>query len=287
MNEKRNHHYMPQFLLRRFADGHGRIHVFNKQYPDKGLYSTNPRNAFAKRDLYSSLNKDGTLDAGLEEFYGELEDKTAPLVEKIVSAALLGKQPNLNRRERYVWYNFTYHQHKRQPDRLDQVIEGEDFEARVARLIKVLERARGRALSKKESEAINSPETLQRMKQNCYVNVRGKGCEEIIRMLAQRGIAIAVIPNDKWSFIIGDYPHARMGATSDLHEATTELWMPIDTKVAVSPGGATKTETLISFTHCEQVRRINKVIYQQSNMVAGCARELVTSLARYDLKAKT
>lgn len=96
--------------------------------------------------------------------------------------------------------------------------------------------------------------------------------------LAARGIAVALITNPNKSFVIGDYPLARMGPDGTLSHPETELWLPIAADVAVSPWGNTASEKLI-LIGTEHVRTINKVIFDHSNVIAGRSEALIRSLA--------
>ena len=44
-------HYVPQFLLRRFVDAEGKLHVFDKR-ESKQFHTTNVRNVAAEKALY-------------------------------------------------------------------------------------------------------------------------------------------------------------------------------------------------------------------------------------------
>ena len=227
MSESRKHHFIPMMTLRRFTDARSKLHVFDKRRASRGVFATNPINVFVERDLNSRVDTQGTINVALETFYSELESGVTPIIEKIVSAAMCGNIPSLNSQEKEQWGSFLYYQHKRAPDiysRLGLDLDASTEEA-TSLAIRDAEKHWGNAPIH-VLERVFSEREQARLKQNISVDMRRKENRKITELIASKGIAVGVIPNDNWSFIVGDHPLARMGATSDLHQATTELWMP-------------------------------------------------------------
>jgi hypothetical protein len=73
MKPPKRHHFVPQMLLNRFADGEGRIAFFDKSRPENGVQITTPKNLLVRQHLYSKINRDGSRDGTLEAYYSELE----------------------------------------------------------------------------------------------------------------------------------------------------------------------------------------------------------------------
>ena len=274
MNAPRRHHYVAQMFQRRFADEKGVLFAYDKRRPERGVFGTKPGNLFVERDLNTVELKDGTVHFGLEEWYSELEGDVSPIIDKIIASAARSRLPGLTADERNTWDNFVYHQQKRAPDAFERLGLTQQFEENVDLYIAEYERE-VRPLTAEERADLKSQGALERMKQQATVTARGAGSEEVIAVLAQRGIAVAVMEKQNKSFILGDYPISRMGPHS--HLARTELWLPVSSKVAVSPHGNPGTELLIRPTRGD-VRRVNKTIFQESNVVAACSNLLVKSL---------
>lgn len=78
--EPKNHHYVPQFLLRNFSYDTKKVHVFDKH--DQRQFRANVRNV-ASENYFYDLNIDGSV-ISLENFITEIEDATAPLLKSIV-----------------------------------------------------------------------------------------------------------------------------------------------------------------------------------------------------------
>lgn len=89
-------HYVPRFLLRRFADvQNGRVHVFDKH--TDAAFIANPNKVAAKNGLYSFkfIGHDMTLEPAL----AELEGRAAPHVARILQDRRLHPEDALERVE--------------------------------------------------------------------------------------------------------------------------------------------------------------------------------------------
>lgn len=81
-NYPKNQHYVPQFLLRRFAiPGTDQIFCFNKD--DKRKYKTNIRNVASENYFYDI--EPGKKEFSIEHMLGSLEDKCSEIIDKIIS----------------------------------------------------------------------------------------------------------------------------------------------------------------------------------------------------------
>lgn len=97
MAEKANHHVVPQFYLRSFANGIGRrarIAAFEK---DTGhSFVANVRNVGAIRHFNRIKTREGQVSNALEDSMSEIEAEWAPLFQDVVSA---GDFPTARHRE--------------------------------------------------------------------------------------------------------------------------------------------------------------------------------------------
>lgn len=268
---------MAKSFQRRFTDVEGKLYVFDKCDPRAGVRHKVPKKSFVQRDLNTIEQTDGSRDTSLEAWYSKLETEVAPTIEKIVDAARARRTPNLTEVQRNVWDNFSYHQQKRAPDIFRKLGLEQRFGESLEREIAQLEREIG-PLPAEVLEELKSPKTARRMIQHASVHARGRGSEQVIAALAERGIAIAMIAKPNKSFILGDHPMARMGPDGNLGHPATELWFPIASDVAVSPWGPAFAEKLYLFSG-DDVRRVNTVIAENSNIIAGRSEALIRSLA--------
>ncbi len=88
MAEAKNQHYVPQFLLRHFADPVSRVlHTFDKQ--SKRVFAANPRNVAAEGCFYEFDVECGSIS--LEPGLAELEARAAGILEGVIRAESLGR----------------------------------------------------------------------------------------------------------------------------------------------------------------------------------------------------
>jgi hypothetical protein len=277
VKQSKRHHYLAQSFQQRFTDAAGKLYIFDKRRRHAGVRYGIPKNEFVQTDLYTIIEKDGSRDTSLENWYSKLESDIAPIIDKIAKEARAQRLPLLSFFERSTWDMFFYHQQKRGPDIFRKLGLVQRLSQLLPNLIAEFERD-FRPLTPNEREEFKSPATFERLTQYASVRARGQGSSMVMSALAARGIAVALITNPNKSFVIGDYPLARMGPDGTLSHPETELWLPIAADVAVSPWGNTASEKLI-LIGTEHVRTINKVIFDHSNVIAGRSEALIRSLA--------
>ena len=278
MSKPKRHHYIAQMHSKRFADPDGILHVFDKRFPHKGVQKRTPRNLFVESDLYTQFDDKGAKDVSVEtEFLAPLEGKASPVIEKIVSAARQGAPAKLSPDEKDIWVEFTYIQFKRVPERREkhkeeifQEIRGEiDFIGQFRRF------------TDSELSILDDKETLERLWRNISVqSVQQPLSKEGAGIFLEKRIGVAVIrkPKPKRSFVIGSNPVVKMSNPEQSHLAdpTVELWLPLARDVAVSPCPGERDKVISA--NDRHIREINKSVFQQSTVIAGCSRELIETI---------
>ena len=82
---KRNH-FVPQFLIKNWADDFGKVWVLNKQ--DKKIFQTSPSRVLLKNDLYTTYEgPEFEPSDEFERLFAEFEYLIAPIVKKIIADA--------------------------------------------------------------------------------------------------------------------------------------------------------------------------------------------------------
>jgi hypothetical protein len=204
------HHYVPIFLSRRFVDANGRLHFFDKSRAEKGLLAGKPQEVFKQRHLNSIVLSDGRKNPEPEtKFFGPLDDIAAELVERIVSAARLGKTPRFTPNEKEAWDFFFFHQWKRAPDTYYKMGMHATFDDDLKVLLAEYERD-FRPLTPEERALFESEAGKDRIKHNASVTARTGGGDEVLRVLGSKGLGIARITHAKKSFVIGSSSVAKL-----------------------------------------------------------------------------
>ena len=211
------------------------------------------------------------------EFLSRLESDVSPVIEKIVSAARRGSPPNLSPAERDIWVTFSFVQFKRVPERREKYRE-EIFQE-IRREIDFI--GHFRPFADHELLILRDEEKMERLWRNISIQIVQKPLsKEGAEIFLEKRIGVAVIrnPKPKRSFVIGSNPVVKMShpERSHLADPTVELWLPIARDVAVSPCPG-ESDRVVS-ANDRHIRAINRSVFQQSTVIAGCSRVLVESL---------
>ena len=278
MSKPKRHHYIPQMLSKRFADRDGILYVFDKRFPHKGVQKRTPRNLFVEGDLYTQLDEKGIKDVSVEtEFLAPLDGKANPVIAKIVSAARRGNPPNLSPDEKDFWMKFSYIQFKRVPERREK--HKEEIFQEVRREIDFI--GQFRPFSDSELSILEDDEKMERLWRNISIqSVQEPLSKEGAEIFLEKRIGVAVIrnPKPKRSFVIGSNPVVQMSHPERFHLAdpTAELWLPLARDVAVSPCPG-ESDRVVS-ANDRHIRAINRIVFEQSTVIAGCSRDLIESV---------
>jgi hypothetical protein len=273
------HHFVPQMIIRNFADQDGWLHGFDQQHPRRGVFRTRPENVFVEKHLYSEFDREGTLVPTGEEALGRLEDTVAPIVRKIINAARKQQNPKLTANERGWWDLFFFLQWKRVPDMHrsvspDQMILAE-LDLAVSELLERFPERRS------EIGQLSEQPARIRMLKRARLNALLDTGDLVPKTLAKRGLVVALVPDARRSFVLGSHPVVKLGipGATDLSNPQSEVWFPIAKDVAVSPGNERDWETGIVLNEHRLIRHLNTATAIQSSAFVGPAQALVRSLS--------
>ena len=275
MSRPKNQHYIPQMLSKRFANQEGKLYVYDKSHPDKGVQKKDPKKTFVRRHFYSQEEEDGTRDVSVEtQFLAPLESDASPVIEKIVNAARRGQPPGLSSDEKDIWVKFSYNQFVRVPETRETYKE-EIFQELRSELDFI---GQFRPFTDSELSILDDEETMERLWRNSTIqSVRMTHAKEVFDILSEKRIGVAVIrkPKPKRSFVIGSNPVVKLShpERSHLSDPTVEVWLPLARDAAVTPCPG-ESDKVISLQD-RHIKSINKSIFQQSTVIAGCSRELI------------
>lgn len=80
MSQAKNHHYVPQLLLKNFSSNKGQLHVFDKL--NTRTFKENQKN-IASENYFYNFTEDG-LTYSMEEWLSKLETKASPIIDEII-----------------------------------------------------------------------------------------------------------------------------------------------------------------------------------------------------------
>jgi hypothetical protein len=92
MSAPRNQHYLPQFYLKGFTDPEvpGRLHVYQR-VPGRWA-SSGPKTVASRLLLHSYEDEEGELHHEIEHGLGQLEQRFAPALERVLAGQELGEE---------------------------------------------------------------------------------------------------------------------------------------------------------------------------------------------------
>lgn len=264
MSEPVRHHYIPQFLLRNFADPQNRLWVLRKD--TKTIFQASTKAIFYENHLYSKLDG-GQYDAALEKLYSKLESQAAPIVARIVADVRSDRLPTLTKDEREVWSQFYYQQMKRVPEFHGKLESIAAFKDRVDAAITQYETKYGVKLSPEQIADLRSEESVAFFKKNATVQALADPGPKIMSLLMAIGIqfARAAAP-----LLIGSQPIARLSEGQSMHLAdpNVEAWLPLASDIAIRPLASTTVDTLVELA-AVRVGALNQRVFEQSLAVAA------------------
>ena len=268
-------------VLRLFTDESGNLFYFSKQFPEKGVQVSKPENLFCQTHLYSTKSKEGALDVELELGFAKLESATKPVIDKILTSARRGDIPRLSIEEREIWDLFLCNQWKRVPEIAQRVLNQENIESRLQRLTADIESRRG-PLPTELARNMKDPEWVSCLKRNAIVDALKRRSPEILELLKQKGLAIAVLRKSSKSFVIGSMAVVKLThpGCEHLSDPSVEVWLPIASDIAVSPAPILPRRESIHELNDDVVRHINCATFKQSKIIAGRSARLIASLVQ-------
>lgn len=281
MSQPWRHHFVAQMHLRGFADAGGLLYYFDKTRPQDAIRHESPKAIFFRKHLYSCGDPEtGAMDAELETYFAQqVEDTAARVIRKIVEAARARKLPGLSPNEVEIWRRYWYFQHKRVPD----VIDPMTLELEEKLLSGVFPGASGdREMTAAEKALFASPEERSRILRDARVDAQSaQPAPFVADAMSSRGMLIAVIGDPRKALVVGSNPTVvlRPPGLTNSNNRGVEIWFPISSDVAISPGGPPGSERLVVVNDHAIVRRINELIVDQSRQFAGRSEKLIASLA--------
>lgn len=86
MSEPRDHHYVPQLLLREFAHGHARQWLWVYDKKTDVIFPGSVKKSAQRRNYNATARGDSTTDAELERIFAMLESDAAPALARLREA---------------------------------------------------------------------------------------------------------------------------------------------------------------------------------------------------------
>lgn len=277
MNTPKKHHYVPQWLIRKWASDKGKVFgISRRDLGNLRLFRSKPLAVNMQNNLYSYEQSDGTKDARLEtQFYAPLDGAASKLTNEIVSTLEDGKQPVLDEKaRRLLWQFYMYNSRKRHPDAWDKYLSKVDYSSVKERTIQALvEKGVESERARKEVESVDVDAKVRSLS---IQKARAIQSEDVLDIFQNIGVRYCVAPEGT-SFILPDVPFKEITTNPD---DARPIWFPIDPKYAISPYGLEGGHDIQALDKA-QIRAINETWYRQSTTIIATTEAHLKSLAKF------
>ncbi|MFN4220655.1 MAG: DUF4238 domain-containing protein [Novosphingobium meiothermophilum] len=272
----KRHHFIPQMMLRHFADDDGQLWFWRRDLMPGDTRKTSTQNLFVEKDLYTFVQGNGEKDVALETFFSNLEGVGAAFINGLAAIVRGGREPELDAGAWEFWSHFFYFHLKRTPGAIAAFAEQMNFDELVRQTA-----AKIKAIRLETGGDANEENLEEKIRKNATVMAQAaKPSAEVLAAFEQMGLAIYKVANSRKSFIVTDVP----GATArfklpDGSMSKPTLFVPLTWDIAVGQlAGGRRVEVVT--VDADQVRRMNEASAARSLVIAGRSAELIGSLAK-------
>lgn len=271
----KRHHFIPQMMLRHFADDDGRLWFWRRAFPKGGARKTATANLFVEKDLYTYVLSDGAKDLRLEDFFARLEGEGGKFINAVARIVRAGETPVLIPPAWAFWDQFFFYHLKRTPGAMAAYSEAMNFDAK---LDEAVEEARAQAaVAGGEGEAAGLD---AQVRNNARVVAQSIGpSPELLALFETMGLVIYRIADRRKSFVVGDVPGAmakfRMG---DGKVSRPTLFLPLTWDIAVGQLAGGRRVEIVPVDR-DQIRLMNIATTERATTIAGRSESLVNSLS--------
>lgn len=281
MNYPKRNHYIPQFIIRNFADSDGKVYCFSRKN-DK-TYAVTPKNVLLENSLYTLKDEFGRKSTQRETEFSRLESRVARLVNRIIHEVSSGEKIiSLSEDDRSLWADYLITQQSRHPERW-RSIRAEDS---IPRIISQIERG-GRLIHPLVKAYYLSEPMKEILAKESWLKLNScdKAQLESKSILMNGEIEIMVADDSHEGFLLGDRPYNRYPRENNLAlwDPETRLRNPNSSEITISWKFSRRPSqigaTVISISN-DVVAEYNKLVIEQSITIVGRTPEMINRLMK-------
>lgn len=273
-NLPKRHHFIPQMMLRHFADNDGQLWFWRRGFVAGEVRKAGTQQLFVEKDLYTLFLPDGSKDVALEKFFSVMEGNGASFIDQLADAVRTNKQPKLTEGAWDFWDLFFYYQLKRTPGAIRAIGTKMGFDKRIkaaADEVRAIRRDKG---------DVDEPGLEGWIAKNTIVHAQAaRPGDELLAQFKTMGLAIYRITNSQKSFMVGDVPGAVAKFRIENGWSRPTLFLPLTWDIAVGQLAGRRAVEVVPVDR-DQVRRMNVASTAQSAVIAGRSEALIASLSR-------
>lgn len=274
-NPPKRHHFIPQMMLRHFADEDGQLWFWRRDFEKGAVKRASTKTLFVENDLYTMVDANGAKDIALETFFATMEGIGAKFINDLAAIIRAGETPKPDDNAWDFWVDFFYYHLKRTPGAIDGFAEQMDFDKKIEEAFVKIQEAR--VLSGKDPDEAGLKE---RIRKNAVVLAqRVPPSDEVRSAFRQLGLAVYRITDPKKSFIVGDVPGSTARFSLSNGQLSREtMFLPLTWDIAVGPLAQSRKVEIIPVDR-DQIRRMNVSSAARATAIAGRSEALVRSLS--------
>lgn len=268
MPESKKHHFVPQLILREFADANLKFFSFLKS--ERRIFSEGVPDAYQHSNFYTWYNQDQSRATHVEKHFSAIETAFAPLHQRLLELAKRESRIDIHSNDVSVIQEFVFHQMRRVPDLLNKAFN---------KTPEASEKA------KEELEEyypeLNFDALFQRphMLQNIKVLGLETRTGELLDIISQLKVNLAIPERIQKTFVIGSNPVVSGGLLDAKDPRSIRaLWLPISPRVAIFLDRESDSQ-IVRLTDSE-MRNFNLTLLSKSSKISSSHRSLLESLAK-------
>lgn len=269
MSDQTKQHYVPQFLLRQFADDGGRMYSCRAENKDH-TFGSRVEELFTMNHLHTKILVDGSKNLESENAF--LEEKIGPaLFEKILNDVRHKRRRlQLNTSEQATLIECIARLATRDPDLFGKIAEDCDFDDKLRETIQLY------AASEAEKSHLLQPKEFERLKHDIRADALPSRPEFLIENLSKFGLVFQKLKESVPPLVIGN-----QFWVVDRQRSNSMPWVPIAHDVILGFWGKPGSIEFSEMGHSAKVRAANTAITRQCRQIAGRCEADIGALAKH------
>ena len=257
----RRHHFIPQFVLRSFTDDDHRLWHTWTDRRWKEPQRTGVKNIFLERDLYTTIERNGSMSDQNEKALARKESSWSRAIETITSRLDNGELEMIEEGDARLAVEYYLYAGFRSPERVKSVMRDAEYSPRDVIL-------------KMNPETKLDEEEFPILEKNTRA-ILGSGQADSVRenieeLICTLGLGLYYLESDTERFILGSFGIAKLDHY--------RFAVPVHPRYAIFctdyPGGI----TIFQEKNCELVQEVNDSLWSNSKQVAADSRELLKAV---------
>lgn len=278
MSNPKQHHRVPQFILRNFVNDNGQIYYFRKRKSEEGIVLRSPKSIFRQRHIYSEIRAEQAKDASLEKFFSQLESAAATRVLTIISGVRNNNWTSPSGSDIDILIEFMYHQLTRVPEVMEPIVSKVPY-ASVVEQAKAVVALRGASISPEEEQQVWQRKEINL--HNARVKVLKEESQTVLTLMRTCGLTIAHIARSTGGLVIGSHPVVTNASILEGQVADPGFGatLPVAPDVALVFHAVSAKRGVVIVDSVSDVGKFNCSAFNQSREVGSRSRSVLLSLA--------